>query len=198
MLVARQMALFKLSKSGTCPWTLDESYQNPFQGSRFTCHQKSAIAAAQSSRKRTSVDCYDSYSRTGRFLLREQAGPSQLVRQLRRSAREVGPTLSFFLSDCNHPPLPFQQLTSAKSPISPLNPDFLPFIAFFVRNGHRFNRITMTHSTHRNFWVSQVGFPWKSLFRAGSRLRNRGDSSNPELRKARAECTSRLSMSRRP
>jgi hypothetical protein len=41
---------------------------------------------------------------------------------------------------------------------SPLNPDFLPFIAFFVLKGHGFNRITVTHSTHRNFQVLQVGF----------------------------------------
>ena len=75
-------------------------------------------------------------------------------------------------------PLPFQQLTSVKSSISPLNPDFLPFIAFFVRNVHGFNRITMTHSTHRNFWVSQVGFfVDKSIYR-GSRTRDRGDRSN--------------------
>src|ERR1700693_1902031 len=47
-----------------------------------------------------------------------------------------------------------------KSPNSPLNPDFLPFIAFFVLKGHGFNRITVTHSTHRNFQVS----PWTSLF----------------------------------
>jgi hypothetical protein len=71
-----------------------------------------------------------------------------------------GPAISIFdgcpSGGCS--PLPFQQLTPIKCPNSPLNPDFLPFIAFFVRNVHGFNRIIVTHSTHRNFWVSQVGF----------------------------------------
>ena len=44
--------------------------------------------------------------------------------------------------------LPFQQLTTIKSPNSPLNPDFLPFIAFCVPKCHGFNSINVTNSTH--------------------------------------------------
>lgn len=47
-----------------------------------------------------------------------------------------------------------------KCPKSPLNPDFHPFIAFYVDKSQRFNSITLTHSTHRNFQVSS----WKALF----------------------------------
>jgi hypothetical protein len=58
----------------------------------------------------------------------------------------------------------FQQLTPKKSPISPLNPVFLPFIAFFVPKCHGFNSINVTIPGHRNFWVSQAGFSVEKVY----------------------------------
>jgi len=68
----------------------------------------------------------------------------------------------------NHP-LAFSTTYLHKIPISPLNPDFLPFVAFFVRNFHRFNRIRVTHSTHRTFQVSSWKVDLRRFPYAGSR-----------------------------
>src|SRR5208337_3684825 len=88
------------------------------------------------------------------------------------------------------PPPPFQKICSIKSPNSPLNPVFHPFITFFVPKRHGFNSIRVTHSTHRNFWVSQVGFPWISLCTevpgsgtAGTVLISRAEESESRMHK---------------
>src|SRR6202522_833225 len=79
--------------------------------------------------------------------------------------------------------------------ISPLNPVFLPFIAFFVPKCHRFNSINLTNSTRRNLQVSPWTVSWHGFPFAGN-VETVLVEFRTEFRtmKARAECTSRLNM----
>ena len=54
----------------------------------------------------------------------------------------------------------FNDLQPVHCTLRPLNPHFRPFPAFYVLKGPRFNKITMTYSTHRSFQVSA----WRSIF----------------------------------